>query len=90
MNLLESTTIQLTKQADGFNTSTKVMLERINSNVFSTRIGIGTPDTNYTAYEITVDKLASRVNELETNLKLLQRCHQLLNESNAFLNQKIT
>ena len=30
----------------------------------------GTPDTNYNAYEIKVDKLASRINELETNLKL--------------------
>ena len=29
-----------------------------------------TPDTNFNAYEVKVDKLASRINELETNLKL--------------------
>ena len=70
LNLLDATTIQVTKQADGYNTSTKYILEKINSNVIQAMTRSGTPDTNYNAYEIKVDKLATRINELETNLKL--------------------
>ena len=70
IEMLENTTSQLTKKADGYDTSTKCLLGKINSNVIKSQMFTATPDTNYTAYEIKVDKLASRINELETNLKL--------------------
>ena len=34
------------------------------------RVNAGYPDTNYNIYETKVDKLASRIHELETNLEL--------------------
>ena len=70
IEMLENTTSQLTKKADGYDTPTKCSLEKINSNVRKSQMITGTPDTNYSAYEIKVDRLASRINELETNLKL--------------------
>ena len=70
MDLLETATIQLTNQANGYDTSTKILLEKINSNVLKSRIITNTPDTNFSSYEVKVDKLATRINELETNLKL--------------------
>ena len=70
IEMLESTASQLTKKADGYDTSTKCLLEKINSNVLNSRMVTNTPDTNFSAYEVKVDKLASRINELETNLKL--------------------
>ena len=70
IEMLENTTSQLTKKVDGYDTSTKCLLEKINSNVIKSQMITGTPDTNYSAYEIKVDKLATRINELETNLKL--------------------
>lgn len=70
IEMLENTTSQLTKKADGYDTSTKCLLEKINSNVIKSQIFTATPDTNYHAYELKIDKLASRINELETNLKL--------------------
>jgi hypothetical protein len=33
-------------------------------------VNAGSPDTNYNIYETKVDKLASRIHELETNFKL--------------------
>jgi len=70
MELIETSTSQLRNQADGYNASTKCMLDRIKSNVIQARMGIGSSDTNYNTYEMKVDKLTSRINELETNLKL--------------------
>lgn len=70
MDLLETATIQLTNQANGYDTSTKFLLEKINSNVLKSRMVTNTPDTNFSSYEVKVDKLATRINELETNLKL--------------------
>ena len=70
MELLETKSAQLKNQSDGFNTSTKCVLEQINSNVVQAMMKNGTCDTNYNAYEIKVDKLATRISELETNLKL--------------------
>lgn len=66
---LENTTSQLTKKADGYDTSTKCLLENIYSIVIKSQIFTATPDTNYHAYELKIDKLASRINELETHLK---------------------
>ena len=44
--------------------------KKTDSNLVQARVYAGSPDTNYNAYEKKVDKLAARINELETNLKL--------------------
>jgi cob(I)alamin adenosyltransferase len=68
--LLETTSSRLTKQAEGYDSSTKCLLKRINSNLVQAHGNAGSPDTNYNIYERKVDKLASRISELETNLEL--------------------
>ena len=68
--LIESTDKKISNQADGYNTSTKILLEKINSNV----IRSSTPycnDNEFNAYEVKLDKIVCRVSELENNLKFL-------------------
>ena len=66
--LLETTASRLTKQAEGYDASTKFLLEK--NNLVQARVNVGSSDSNYKIYETKVDKLASRINDLETNLKL--------------------
>ena len=70
IKLIESTDKKISNQADGYNTSTKILLEKINSNV----IRSSTPycnDNEFNAYEVKLDKIVCRVSELENNLKFL-------------------
>ena len=47
-----------------------MFIRKNNSSLIYKHVHTGGSDTNYNAYEIKVDKLAARVNELETNFKL--------------------
>ena len=72
IKLIESTEKKLSDKADGYNTSTKFLLEKMNSNsIKSSMIRQCDNDNEFSAYEIKLDKIVCRVSELENNLKFL-------------------